>query len=81
MKMAIRHRRNSLFYRNRRGARVGDIYMTLIYTAQLHGENPFAYLTALLAHETLVAARPADWLPWTYRTTLERRERDAPEAA
>lgn len=81
MKMAIRHRRNSLFYRNRRGARVGDIYMTLIYTAQLHGENPFAYLTALLAHETIVANRPADWLPWTYRTTLERLERGATEAA
>lgn len=72
MKMAIRHRRNSLFYRSQRGAGVGDIYMTLIHTAQLHGENPFRYLTALLTHERLVAARPADWLPWTYRSTLER---------
>jgi hypothetical protein len=72
MKMAIRHRRNSLFYRSPRGARVGDIYMTLIYTAQLHGENPFRYLTALLTHERLVAERPADWLPWTYAATLEQ---------
>lgn len=72
LKMAIRHRRNSLFYRSQRGARVGDIHMTLIYTAQLHGENPLQYLTALLTHERLVAERPADWLPWTYRTTLER---------
>jgi transposase len=29
LKMAIRHRNNSLFYRSERGARVGDIYMTL----------------------------------------------------
>jgi len=32
LKMAIRHRNNSLFYRSQRGARVGDIYMALIYT-------------------------------------------------
>lgn len=72
MKMAIRHRRNSLFYRTCRGAHVGDIYMTLIHTAQLHGANPFEYLAVLLTHERLVAARPADWLPWTYGTTLAR---------
>lgn len=81
MKLAIRHRRNSLFYRNGRGARVGDLYMTLIYTAELHGENPFEYLTALLVHERRVAERPADWLPWTYRTTLERLEAGASHAA
>jgi hypothetical protein len=81
MKMAIRHRRNSLFYRSPRGARVGDIYMTLIYTAQLHGENPFQYLTALLTHERLVAERPADWLPWTYRATLEQLGQRAAVAA
>jgi hypothetical protein len=81
LKMAIRHRRNSLFYRSPRGARVGDIYMTLIHTAQLHGENPFQYLTALLTHEKLVAARPADWLPWTYRTTLERLAQGVARAA
>ncbi len=45
LKMAIRHRRNSLFYRSQNGADVGDIYMTLIYSAELHGQNPFDYLT------------------------------------
>jgi hypothetical protein len=70
LKMAIRHRNNSLFYRSERGAHVGDVYMTLIYTAELHGENPFDYLVALFEHEADVAAAPADWLPWTYRATL-----------
>jgi transposase len=72
LKMAIRHRNNSLFYRSQRGARVGDIYMTLIYTAELHGENPFEYLVALLAHPAEVAADPAAWLPWTFQATLAR---------
>jgi hypothetical protein len=70
LKMAIRHRNNSLFYRTERGAHVGDVYMALIYTAEFHGENPFDYLVALFEHEADVAAAPADWLPWTYRATL-----------
>ena len=72
LKMAIRHRNNSLFYRSQRGARVGDIYMALIYTAELHGENPFEYLVALFVHASAVAADPAAWLPWTFRATLAR---------
>lgn len=70
LKMAIRHRNNSLFFRTQHGADVADIYMTLIYTTQLHGENPFEYLTALLRHAREVAQTPAAWLPWNYRDTL-----------
>lgn len=73
LKMAIRHRNNSLFYRSQRGAKVADVYMALIYTAELHHENPFDYLVALLQHETDVAAAPGAWLPWTFRATLARR--------
>jgi hypothetical protein len=32
LKKAILHRKNAMFYKTRRGARVGDIYMTLIHT-------------------------------------------------
>lgn len=70
LKMAIRHRNNSLFYRSQRGADVGDLYMSLIYTAELHGHNAFDYLTALFEHERHLAADPGAWLPWTYRETL-----------
>ena len=70
LKAAIRHRNNSLFYRTQRGADVGDIYMSIIYTAEINGENALAYLTALLRHASAVAKRPADWLPWNYRATL-----------
>lgn len=72
LKMAIRHRRNSLFYRSERGAEIGDMFMSLIHSAELRGENPFEYLTAVLRNERAVAASPADWLPWTYRATLAR---------
>lgn len=72
LKAAIRHRNNSLFYRTDRGAKIGDCYLSILYTAEINGENPLAYLTALLGHVALVAKNPAAWLPWMYRTTLAR---------
>jgi transposase len=77
LKMAIRHRNNSLFYRSERGAAVGDLYMTLIHTAQLHGVNAFEYLTALLKNARDVADDPAAWLPWAFRATLATARRAA----
>jgi hypothetical protein len=67
LKKAILHRKNSLFYKTERGSRVGDIFMTLIHTAELAGIGAFDYLTELLRHPTEVKARPDQWLPWTYR--------------
>jgi transposase len=81
LKVPIRQRNGSLFYRNERGARVGDIFMALIHTAKLHDVNPFAYLVALLQHEHDVAAAPDDWLPWNYQATLSARASPPADAA
>ncbi|MCI0483375.1 MAG: transposase [candidate division NC10 bacterium] len=70
LKKAIIHRKNSLFYKTRNGARVGDIYMSLIATCQLAGVNPFDYLTELQRHADRVRANPGEWLPWNYKATL-----------
>jgi transposase len=70
LKRAILHRRNSLFYKTLNGARVGDIFMTLIYTAELNGIAPFEYLVVLQQHAKEVSERPDDWLPWNYQATL-----------
>ena len=78
LKKAILHRRNSLFYRTENGARVGDVFMSLIHTAELCGVAPFTYLVALLKHHLDVASAPADWMPWNYEATLARR---APQTA
>ena len=80
LKRAIRHRRNSLFYRTLNGARVGDTFMTIIHTAELNGVDPFDYLVMLLRHPELIASAPGEWLPWNYRQTLAHRRRgDNPE--
>ena len=70
MKRAILHRKNALFYKTCRGARVGDLYMSLIHTCALCGANPFDYLTELERHTDELAANPQDWMPWNCRETL-----------
>jgi transposase len=37
LKKAILHRKNSLFYKTLNGARVGDLFMSLIHTCELNG--------------------------------------------
>jgi transposase len=74
LKLAILHRKNALYYRTARGAEVGDLFMSLIQTARLSGENPFEYLTALQRNAAAVRERPGDWMPWNYRSTLEKIE-------
>jgi len=70
LKKAILHRKNALFYKTRNGARVGDLFMSLIYTAELCGVNPFDYLVALQRHADAVADTPARWMPWNYAEAL-----------
>lgn len=70
LKMAIRHRRNSLFYKTQRGARVGDLFMSLIHTCNLMGVNAFNYLTTLLRNATKAAQEPSRWMPWNYNAAL-----------
>ena len=71
LKKAILHRKNSLFYKTENGARVGDLFMSLIHTCELSGANPFDYLTQLQQHADELAHNPAQWMPWNYPATLE----------
>jgi transposase len=72
LKKAILHRKNALFYKTLNGAHVGDIFMSLIYTAELNGVAPFDYLVALQRYSANLAEHPANWMPWNYRDTLAR---------
>jgi hypothetical protein len=70
LKKAILHRKNALFYKSPNGARVGDLFMSLIYTCQLNEVNPFDYLTQLQRHADQLATGPELWMPWNYRAAL-----------
>ena len=70
LKKAILHRKNSMFYKTRNGAHVGDMYMSLIYTCELSGANAFDYLNQLQRGAADAAEYPDRWLPWNYRNTV-----------
>ncbi len=57
LKKAILHRRNALFYKTQNGARVGDLFITLIHTCELCGANAFDYLTELQRHAAELAEK------------------------
>ena len=67
MKKAILHRKNSMFYKTRNGARIGDMYMSLIYTCELSGANAFDYLNQIQLNAADVTKSPDCWMPWNYR--------------
>ena len=69
LKMAIRHRKNSLFYKTSeahdgRPLHESDPYLLLV------GASPVDYLTELQRNHERVRAAPGDWMPWNYRQQL-----------
>ncbi len=78
LKMILRDRNNSLFYKNAHGAYVGDVLTSLIETCRLNGINPLDYLSALMQNRSAVFADPAAWFPWRYLETLRSTEPSVP---
>ena len=72
LKKAILHRKNSLFYKTRKGAQMGDLFMSLIHTCENNGVNAFDYLTELQWHAEELKQNPSAWMPWNYRDALAR---------
>lgn len=70
LKKAILHRKNALFYKTENGAKVGDLFMSLIHTCTLAKVNPFDYLTALQKHSSELARHSDQWMPWNYKQAL-----------
>lgn len=73
LKKVILHRKNALFFKTQNGANVGDLFMSLIHTAELATIDPFDYLNQLQCHATQLKAAPQQWMPWNYRATLAAR--------
>jgi len=73
LKKSILHRKNSLFYRTLHGARIGDLFMSLIHTCNLNRANPFDYLTELQKNFKEMSEAPQNWMPWNYKKNLLNR--------
>jgi len=70
LKLFIRQRNNSLFYKTAYSAYIASVLTSLIATCMHAGVHALDYLVALQEHRAEVFADPAAWLPWTYQARL-----------
>ena len=66
LKRAILHRKNSMFYRCLFGAKVGDVIMSVGFSALQNGVDPFTYFIDLLHHKGQVRKDIERFLPWNW---------------
>lgn len=69
LKLFIRQRNNSLFYKSEYSAYIASVLTSLIATCLYAGVNAVEYLVALQEHRHEVFADPATWLPWVYASS------------
>lgn len=70
LKLAIRQRKNSLFYATEHSAYLASILTRVIATCVQAGVNALEYLVAVQDHRQEVFANPSAWLPWNYEAAL-----------
>jgi transposase len=70
LKLAIRQRKNSLFYATEHSADIASILTSVIATCVQAGVNALEYLVAVQEHRQEVFADPSAWLPWNYLAAL-----------
>jgi transposase len=70
LKLFIRQRKNSLFYKTEYSASIASVLTSLMATCLHAGVNALEYLVALQEHRPEVFAAPEAWLPWTYQARL-----------
>jgi hypothetical protein len=66
LKLAIRQRKNSLFYATEHSAYIASVLTSVIATCVQAGVNALEYLVAVQEHRQEVFAHPGAWLPWNY---------------
>lgn len=70
LKFAILNRKNSYFFKTEHGAKIGDIFMSIIKTCYTSDVNAFEYLTILQKHWISVKENPERWLPWNFKNAM-----------
>jgi transposase len=70
LKLAIRQRKNSLFYATEHSAYIASILTSVIATCVQAGVNALDYLVAVQEHRHQVFVNPSAWLPWNYEAAL-----------
>ena len=64
LKLVVRSRRNSGFFKSGVGADVADVISSVLATCHENGINAFEYLCAVQRHAEAARGEPERWLPW-----------------
>jgi hypothetical protein len=70
LKLAIRQRKNSVFYATEHSAYITNILTSVSATCVQAGVKAVDYLVAVQDHRQEVVANPSAWLPWNYEAAL-----------
>ena len=68
IKVIVRHRKNSLFFKTSVGADISDVITSILVICHENDINAFHYLSLIQRNQLLVKASPEQWLPWNYPT-------------
>jgi len=66
LKIAIRSRKEAMFYKTEESAKVGGMITTIIETCRRNKINPLKYITHLQDNVLKVIKNPKSYLPWEY---------------
>ena len=69
IKLIVRGRKNSLFFKTLVGAEISDVITSVLATCHEQNINAFNYLNAVQRNQLAVKASPQRWLPWNYPQT------------
>ena len=71
LKLIIRRRKNSFFFKTVAGAEVAEVIQSVIYTAARYDMDGLReYLIAVFQNEEQVSQSPEKWMPWNYKSSL-----------
>jgi len=76
LKLILRGRKNSLFFKTPAGAAIADVITSVVATAYQANVNAFDYLVAMQRHQQDVRHQPDRWLPWNYQQNLDNNHKN-----
>ena len=79
LKKAILHRKNSLIYRSLKGAAVGDVIMSVGFTALQSSVDPYYYFLDILNHRNEIQNNIEQFLPWNWKKSRAGPNQKEPE--
>lgn len=66
IKLMVRGRKNSQFFKTENGAQVSDTITSMLATCMESNVDALAYLVAVQRNQLAVRAAPQNWMPWNY---------------